>query len=175
MQVSTSGVARKRPFAASAAMIGALVFLTASAPAAPQAKPETKSPTLYSRIGGYDAIASVVDDFLNQLQADEAFKRFGQGRSVNSLVRARQLIVDQICNLTGGPCVYIGRDMKPSHDGLQITSAEWESSNQKLVKALQKFKVGDADRAEFMAVIEKLRADIVEPLAKPAEKKPPLL
>lgn len=128
--------------------------------------------SLYQRIGGYDVIAGVVDGFLDQLGADPAFKRFGQGRSMNSLVRGRQLIVDQICNLSGGPCVYIGREMKPSHGGLAITEAEWESSGKKMMSALQKFKMAEPDRQEFMAMIDKLKVDIVEPPAKPAEPKP---
>jgi hemoglobin len=127
--------------------------------------------TLYQRIGGYDTIAAVVDDFLKQLQADPAFARFGQGRSESSLVRGRQLIVDQICHLSGGPCVYIGRDMKPAHKGLAITAAEWESAGKKMGLALSKFKVSEPDAKEFAAMIEKLRADIVEP-PKPAEAKP---
>ena len=132
---------------------------------------EAGAKSLYQRVGGYDVIASVVDDFLNQLGADPAFKRFGQGRSMNSLGRARQLIVDQVCNLSGGPCLYIGRDMKPSHGGLAITDAEWESSGQKLLNSLKKFKVSEPDQKEFMAMIEKLRPDIVEPPAKPADPK----
>lgn len=137
------------------------------------AQEKPKSPkSLYQRIGGYDVIAGVVDDFLDQLGADPAFKRFGQGRSMNSLVRGRQLIVDQICNLSGGPCVYIGREMKPSHGGLAITEAEWESSGKKMMSALQKFKVAEPDQQEFMAMIDKLKVDIVEPPAKPAEPKP---
>lgn len=136
-----------------------------------QDKPATPK-SLYHRIGGYDVIAGAVDDFLNQLGADPAFQRFGQGRSQNSLVRGRQLIVDQICNLSGGPCVYIGREMKPAHQGLAITEAEWESAGKKMTAALQKFKVAEPDQQEFMAMIEKLKVDIVEPPTKPAETKP---
>ncbi|MBK5256612.1 MAG: energy transducer TonB [Vicinamibacteria bacterium] len=126
------------------------------------------SKTLYARMGGYDVIAAVVDDFLSQLAADPAFRRFGQGRSQNTLVKGRQLIVDQICQLSGGPCLYIGRDMKPSHGGLAITDAEWESSEKKMIASLQKSKVGEVDRQEFMAMINKLKPDIVEPPAPQA-------
>lgn len=128
--------------------------------------------SLYHRLGGYDVIAGVVDDFLKQLQADPAFKRFGQGRSQSSLVRGRQLIVDQICNLSGGPCAYIGREMKPAHQGLAITDAEWEAAGKKMATALQKFKVAEPEQKEFAAMIEKLKVDIVEPPAKPAEAQP---
>ena len=150
-----------------AVLVGVLasygVVLAQDAPATPK--------RLYQRIGGYDVIAGVVDDFLKQLQADPAFARFGQGRGQNSLMRGRQLVVDQICALSGGPCVYIGREMKTAHQGLAITQVEWESAGKKMAAALQKFNVAEPDQKEFAAMIEKLRADIVEP-PKPAESKP---
>jgi hemoglobin len=144
----------------------AVLCLTA---AAAQDKPAAKSgKSLYHRMGGYDVIAAVVDDFLVLLRDDPAFKRFGGGRSKGSLQRARQLIVDQICAATGGPCVYFGRDMKSSHEGLAITDAEWESSVQKLTAALEKNKVGPGEQKEMLAIVETLRKDIVE---KPKEEK----
>jgi hemoglobin len=125
--------------------------------------------TLYQRIGGYDMIASVVDDFLKQLQADPAFARFGQGRGQNSLMRGRQLVVDQICALSGGPCIYIGREMKTAHQGLKITDAEFDAAGKHMAASLTKFKVSEADQKDFGAMIEKLRVDIVEPpTPKPA-------
>jgi hemoglobin len=150
-----------------AVLVGVLPFfgvvLAQDAPATPK--------SLYQRIGGYDVIAGVVDDFLKQLQADPAFARFGQGRGQNSLMRGRQLVIELICQQSGGPCVYIGREMKTAHQGLAITQAEWESAGKKMGAALQKFKVSEPDQKEFAAMIEKLRPDIVEP-PKPAESKP---
>jgi hemoglobin len=134
-------------------------------------EPPATPKSLYQRIGGYDVIAGVVDDFLKQLQADPAFARFGQGRGQNSLMRGRQLVIELICQQSGGPCTYIGRDMKTSHQGLAITQAEWEAAGKKMGLALSKFKVSEPDSKEFAAMIEKLRPDIVEP-PKPAEAKP---
>jgi Truncated hemoglobins len=131
-----------------------------------QAKPKT----LYQRIGGYDTIANVVDDFLHQLGEDPAFQRFGQGRGQDSLHRARQLIVDQICWLAEGPCVYIGRDMKVAHTGLKITSEEWEAAGKHMAASLDKFKITGKDKDDFLAVIDKLRGDIVEPPKPEATK-----
>jgi hemoglobin len=150
-----------------ALLVGVLPFLGV---AHAQDKPATQK-SLYQRVGGYDAIAGIVDDFLKQLQADPAFQRFGQGRGQNSLMRARQLIVDQICALSGGPCIYIGREMKTAHHGLAITQVEWESAGKHMGAALQKFNVAEPDQKEFAAMIEKLRTDIVEP-PKPPEPAP---
>ena len=59
----------------------------------PGEKPKEK--TLYERLGGYDGISGVVEDFLDQLGKDPMFERFGHGRSMNSLQRSKQLIKDQ--------------------------------------------------------------------------------
>ena len=133
-----------------------------AAPAAPQAPAEAKAPTLYSRLGGYDAIAAVVDDFIGQLLSDADLGRFFTGHGQDSRLRIRQLIVDQLCAATGGPCVYIGRDMKASHQGLGITEAQWTKSVGYLVKSLDKFKVGQTEKDELLAALTALKADIVE-------------
>jgi hemoglobin len=118
--------------------------------------------SLYQRMGGYDVIAAVIDDLFAILHDDPAFARFFGGRSEDSAIRSRQLLVDQMCALGGGPCHYIGRDMQTSHSGLGITDAEWEANMEAADAALAKNGVGDAERAEFLALFERYRDDIVE-------------
>jgi hemoglobin len=118
--------------------------------------------SLYQRVGGYDVIAAVIDDLFAILHGDPAFARFFGGRSEDSAIRSRQLLVDQMCALSGGPCHYIGRDMKTSHSGLGITNAEWEANMRASDVALANVGVGDAERAEFLALFEHYRDDIVE-------------
>ena len=123
----------------------------------------TQPPTsLYQRMGGYDVIAAVIDDLFAILHQDPAFARFFGGRSADSAIRSRQLLVDQMCALSGGPCHYIGRDMQTSHSGLGITDAEWEANMEAAAAALTKNGVSDAERAEFLALFERYRDDIVE-------------
>jgi hemoglobin len=118
--------------------------------------------SLYRRLGGYDVIASIIDDMFLLLQADPRFTRFGTGRSMDSLKRARQLIVDQICALSGGPCVYIGRDMKTSHTGLNITNSEWNANLELTRQALENNGIRGPEQAEFLSLFERYEADIVE-------------
>jgi hemoglobin len=113
-------------------------------------------------MGGYDVIAAVIDDLFAILHNDPAFARFFGGRSQDSVIRARQLLVDQMCALSGGPCQYIGRDMQTSHRGLGITEVEWETNMAASGAALTKNGVGDAEREEFLALFERYRDDIVE-------------
>ena len=118
--------------------------------------------SLYQRLGGYDAIAAVVDDFVGRLVTDKQFERFFVGHSNDSKKRIRQHIVDQFCMGAGGPCVYTGRSMKDSHTGLGISEAEWDASAKHLVATLDKFKVPEAEQKELLAFVTTLKADIVE-------------
>ena len=118
--------------------------------------------SLYERLGGYNAVAAVVDDFVGRLVADKQFERFFAGHSNDSKKRIRQHIVDQFCAASGGPCVYTGRTMKDSHAGLGITDADWDAAAKHLVAALDKFKVGEQEKNDLLAFVTSLRGDIVD-------------
>lgn len=118
--------------------------------------------TLYKRLGGYDAIAAVTDDFVGRLATDKSLQKFFVGHSKESLGRIRQLVVDQLCAATGGPCVYIGRDMKSSHQGMGITEADWNTAVGHLVATFDKFKMPDRERKELLGALSGLKNDIVE-------------
>jgi hemoglobin len=118
--------------------------------------------TLYRRLGGYDVIAAVIDEFLSRFGSDPRLARFGGGRSLDSRQRSRQLLVDQICSLAGGPCVYVGRDMKTVHAGLGIIEAEWQATLQCVSAALEKYGVAGREKEEFLAIFQEYKDDIVE-------------
>ena len=118
--------------------------------------------TLYKRLGGYDAIAAVVDDFIGRMASDPQLSQFFVGHSTESLQHIRQLVVDQLCAAAGGPCFYTGRGMKESHQGMGITQAHWDKAVQHLVATLDKFKVGAKEREDLFAAIGPLQAEIVD-------------
>ena len=135
--------------------------LTWAAPDAPaQQQPAEKS--LYERLGGYNAVAAVVDDFIARLASDPQLQKFLVGLSTNSKKRLRQHVLDQFCQATGGPCLYTGRDMKTSHAGLGITEKEWDAGAKHLVAALDKFKVPEREKSEVVAFVQSLKKEIVE-------------
>ena len=138
----------------------ALVFICASI--APMGNVFAQNQSLYQRLGGYDAIAAVTDDFITRLATDKQLGRFFIGASDNSKKRIRQLVVDQLCAATGGPCVYLGRDMKTAHAGLGITEDDWNIAVKHLLDTLTKFKVGKREQEELATALTQLKADIVE-------------
>jgi hemoglobin len=123
---------------------------------------ETKEKSLYQRLGGYDALAAVSDDFIGRLAASKLLGRFVVGLSDDSKKKLRQHFVEFLCKATGGSCVYMGRDMKTSHTGLGISEEDWKESVKLLVETLDKFKVPEKEREEVLAAISSLKKDIVE-------------
>ena len=127
-----------------------------------QSQSSAHQESLYKRLGGYDALAAVTDDFIKALATDKQLKRFFIGVSVDSQKRIRQLALDLLCSVTGGPCLYIGRSMKTVHQGLGITENDWNLTVKHLTESLDKFKVGKAEKDDLLKIVGTLKPDIVE-------------
>ncbi len=138
----------------------ALVFtaLTVGACATMQAEPE---PSLYKRLGGRDGIALVVDDFVANLVADARVNARFKGLQPPAVFKLKSNLSDQICDATGGPCSYLGRDMKTTHKGMKVTDAEWSATVENLSKALDKHRVGAKEKSELLGLLSPMRAEIV--------------
>ena len=119
--------------------------------------------SLYPRLGGYDAIAAMVDDLLPRLRSDELLSRFWVSpRSLDTHNRERQLAVDFIASAAGGPTFYLGRDMRMSHKGMGITKADYAAFMRCLSATLDTFAVPEQERGEVVAFITSLEPEIVE-------------
>ena len=126
----------------------------------PQAAEQTQK-SLYQRLGGYDALAAVTDDFLGRLATDPHLGRFFVGLNDDSKTRVREHVIDFLCAATGGPCKYTGRDMKSAHTGLNITEADWNTNVKYLIATLDKFKVAEKEKGEVLNAVGSLKGDIV--------------
>jgi hemoglobin len=110
-------------------------------------------PSLYRRLGGRDAIANVVGDFVANVVKDDRINQRFKGLQPPQVEKLKTNLADQICEATGGPCAYLGRDMKTVHQGMRITDAEWNATVEALVQALDKHKVGAKEKSELLALL----------------------
>jgi len=118
-----------------------------------------QSRSLYERLGGYDAILAVVDQTIKNVVADRRINRFFAGANVP---RLRRMLADQICVASGGPCVYVGRDMKSAHTGMGVRSRHFNALVDDLGRALKTFKVPRREQRELVALLGPTKKDIVE-------------
>lgn len=109
---------------------GAALTLSLLCSAAQAQSPGMVDNSLYQALGEKPGLVTLMDDFMTRLLADARtaphFKPANQQR-------VKEQLVDQICVVSGGPCVYKGADMKSSHANLEITRADFNA----LVEVLQ--------------------------------------
>ena len=113
---------------------------------------------LYDRLGGKPAITAVVDDFTARVAADRRINRFFANTDVPAF---KAKLVDQICEASGGPCKYTGKDMKTAHAGMGITDADFNALVEDLVATLDKFKVPEKEKGELLGALGPMKKDIV--------------
>ncbi len=125
---------------------------------APSMGPAAAGPSLFTRLGGLDAIRAVVDAFHARIMADGRINAFFRGVDDANL---RRLLVEQICQATGGPCTYSGRSMRAAHTGMNLTDAHFNALVEDLVAALNQFNVPAREQQELLGALGGMRRDIV--------------
>jgi len=120
--------------------------------------------SVYERLGGRAAIVTVVDDFVANCAADTRINAFFAATAADQrrLAVFKNHLVDQICEATGGPCKYTGRDMKSAHAGLGIGNADFDALVEDLTRALDKSKVGKGEQSQILGILGPMRSQVVE-------------
>ena len=120
------------------------------------------SDSLYTRLGGYDAITAVVENLLPRLAGDSQLGRFWANRSEDGIEREKQLLIDFLAHNAGGPLYYTGREMLLSHKGMKISQSDWDAFIGHLEATLDAFNLPEQERSDVLGFIDSTRADIVE-------------
>jgi hemoglobin len=139
-----------------------LLALSLSNVATAASKAESKS--LYDRLGGAYPIAVVVDDFIERLLVNETLNVNPAIKEARARVPSAGLkfhVTTLVCQVTGGPCKYVGRDMKTSHANLNISEKEWQVMLADFGKTLAKFKVPVAEQRELIDIVNSTKSQIV--------------
>jgi hemoglobin len=125
---------------------------------------EQKEKSLYDRLGGVYAIATVVDDFIERLFVNDilnANPAIKEARERVPKAGLKYRVTELVCQVTGGPQKYTGRSMKDAHKHLNITEKEWDAMAADFKKTLDKFKVPEKEQKELFDIVGTTKADIV--------------
>ena len=151
-----------------AAALGVAFVAGAAQPAfanqAAKGSKATKEKSLYQRLGRKKAITAVVDEFVANVAADGRINHYfaAAASDPKRMATFKMNLVNQICEASGGPCKYTGKSMKEAHNGMGISTADFNALVEDLVKALDKLKVGEKEKNELLAVLGPMKSDIVE-------------
>jgi hemoglobin len=138
-------------------------FILAGSPGA-LAQSDAPVPSLFDRLGGLAPISVVVNDFIDVVVADSVLNANEAVEASRNMVPAPYLkyqVTAMVCEVTGGPCSYQGRDMKTAHAHLNITAAEWDQMVMLFKDVLAKHQVPEGETQELLDIVGSTQADIV--------------
>jgi len=115
-------------------------------------------PSLYQRLGGLPAITAMVEDTVGNIAVDGRINARFAGIHQADLTKG---LVELVCERTGGPCTYRGRDMATAHEGMQISDDEFDALVEDLARSLDKFHVPAGEKDEVLRIVEQMRNAIV--------------
>lgn len=124
-------------------------------PIAAQASPEK---SLYDQLGGKESIRKVMDDFVVRLKADP---RIGDQFAATDADRLASQLTDQVCESTGGPCKYVGLDMKAAHAGMTITKAHFNALVEVLQTSMNSHNVPLDVQLEVLSMLAPMHRDVI--------------
>ena len=142
----------------------ALIVAFLAAPGSSAFADDAAKASLYDRLGGVYAIASVVDEFIERLLVNDtlnANSAIADARSAVPKAGLKYQVTAMVAWATGGPESYTGRSMLESHAHLGITEAEWDEMASIFVAVLNDFNVPAAEQEELLAIVGTTKADIV--------------
>lgn len=125
---------------------------------------QTENPNpLYNRIGGVDTIGILMDSFLVKVAADTVINSYFTP-TFNDPIRTlnfKNHLINQLCQATGGPCVYTGKTMTVAHQGMMITDEEYNAILDDMKDALNTLPFEQDEKDEIIAILENYREDII--------------
>ena len=121
------------------------------APADPALKP------VFDQFGGVSGLTALMDDFMIQLLADARIKTFFENADQ---ARIKAHLVEQFCVILGGPCSYGGRDMKTTHEGLNIGRAQFDALVEDLQIAMATRHIPFRAQNKLLAVLAPMHREV---------------
>lgn len=122
------------------------------------AAPAMASQTLYDQLGGKESIRALMDDFVTRVAADP---RIGDQFKNTDAKRLASQLTDQVCEATGGPCKYVGLDMKAAHAGMTITKAHFNALVEVLIASMNAKGVPFDKQTDILALLAPMHRDVI--------------
>ncbi|MDF1744002.1 MAG: group 1 truncated hemoglobin [Gimesia sp.] len=119
-------------------------------------------PSLYERLGGYDGITAFANDLLPRLQGDNQLGRFWENRGTDGVEREKQLLIDFLCSIAGGPVYYTGRNMITTHAGMKISESDWSIFLGHAGETMKALQVPQQECDDIVGFVLSLKEEIVD-------------
>lgn len=134
----------------------ALCFGALCAPV--QAQTTASDDTLYQQLGAQPGLVKLMDDFVARLIADPRMHPFF--KDVDQAHLKKQLI-DQFCEVSGGPCTLKGPDMKTAHAGIDVTKRDFNALVEVLQTSMDAQGIAFTTQNRLLAKLAPMHRDII--------------
>ncbi|MGG5891174.1 group I truncated hemoglobin [Falsiroseomonas sp. HC035] len=136
--------------------VGAL--LPVQAQTATEVYPTVSGTRVLEDFGGLDGIRALMEEFERELIANPTTQPFFGNRD-NTALKAR--LVEQVCQILNGGCVYTGRTMRESHAGMGVNQAQFYALVEALQAAMEQRRIPFASQNRLLAVLAPMHRDII--------------
>jgi hemoglobin len=116
--------------------------------------------SFYRAFGGRSGIHALTEDFVGRLLADVRIQ--GQFKD-SKLSRLKEKLEEQICQAVGGPCTYTGDPMREVHQGMHITTADFNALVEDLQAAMDAQGIPFARQNALLALLAPMHREIIHP------------
>lgn len=116
------------------------------------------SATLYDELGGMPVIEKITDNFINEISFDQQIAAHFKETKIE---RFREKLIEQLCNVSGGPCKYTGDSMLDVHQKMNITEGEFNRTVDLLINAMNQAGVAHRTQNKLIARLAPMRPDII--------------
>lgn len=117
-----------------------------------------KAKPLFERLGGRDAIAAVTRDIVELHFTEPLTAPLCVGVDKQKLIGH---VVDWLCQASGGPAKYAGRDMVSAHAHLNMTDVHFMAAGEQIIRTLKKYNVPDPEIQEVICAIVAHHDDVI--------------
>lgn len=113
---------------------------------------------LYLAFGGLEGIAAITEDFTAMSLADP---RVSESFEETNIPRFKEKLALQLCELTGGPCVYDGLTMKEAHEAFEFSTTDFNAIVEILQDAMDKNDIPFRTQNKLLKLLAPMHRDIV--------------
>lgn len=117
-----------------------------------------QSDATFQGLGGKPGIKKIVDLLIPMVLADS---RIGESFKDIDMKKLAMRLEEQFCHVSGGPCVYKGKDMKEIHDGLNVTNAQFNALAEDLQLAMDQAGIANNVQNKLLAQLAPMQKTIV--------------
>lgn len=118
----------------------------------------TKKSSLYQELGGAAKVEQIADNFISEIQFNKTIFRYFEESDVD---RFRTKLIEHICEVADGGCLYTGDPMKQVHQGMNVSEQDFNLTVELLINAMTKADIPHPTQNKLLNRLAKMRGDII--------------